>query len=217
MAERTIEDRLREEYFLLLPDIRRVLAELEAEVRYCLLPLSSTLNKYERLVVVSRVKECESALEALRRRQEGATFDTDRFETYSLDALNDLAGVRVLAFPRSRLIDADQSVHRRFSSWISDPIPSTKPGEEPLAFKYHGYCSASATVRGEIQVVPVLTGLFWEIEHSIIYKPSPELKGIEQSLAMQQRTNEVLSALRSFEDEFERTVQRDPLKNRNRT
>lgn len=216
MAERTIEDRLREEYFLLLPDIRRVLAELEAEVRYCLLPLSSTLNKYERLVVVSRVKECESALEALRRRQEGATFDTDRFETYSLGALNDLAGVRVLAFPRSRLIDADQSVHRRFSSWISDPVPSAKPGEEPLAFKYHGYCSASATVRGEIQVVPVLTGLFWEIEHSIIYKPSPELKGIEQSLEMQQRTNEVLSALRSFEDEFERLVQRDPLKKRNR-
>ncbi len=37
--ERTIEDRLREEYFELLPDIRRVAEHLEAEVRYCVLPI----------------------------------------------------------------------------------------------------------------------------------------------------------------------------------
>ena len=71
MAERSVEDRLREEYFLLLPDIRRILAELEAEVRYCLLPLSITLDKHERLAVSSRIKDFDSALEALRRRQEG--------------------------------------------------------------------------------------------------------------------------------------------------
>lgn len=41
MDKRTVEDRLREEYFLLLPDMRRTLAELEAEVRYSLLTLSS--------------------------------------------------------------------------------------------------------------------------------------------------------------------------------
>jgi ppGpp synthetase/RelA/SpoT-type nucleotidyltranferase len=49
-------------------------------------------------LVTSRVKECESALDSLRRRQEGATFDSGRPELYSLDKLNDLAGVRVLAF-----------------------------------------------------------------------------------------------------------------------
>jgi len=37
--ERTIEDRLRQEYFELLPDIRSVADHLEAEVRYCLLPI----------------------------------------------------------------------------------------------------------------------------------------------------------------------------------
>jgi hypothetical protein len=65
--ERTIEDRLREEYFDLLPAIRRVVDELEAEVRHCLLPISLRLNEYERLVVTCRVKECESALNSLRR------------------------------------------------------------------------------------------------------------------------------------------------------
>ena len=84
MAERTVEDRLREEYFDLLPGIRRVAEELEAEIRYCLLPISLELDRYERLVVSSRIKECESAVDALRRRQEGATFDRDQPQLYLL-------------------------------------------------------------------------------------------------------------------------------------
>jgi len=78
MADRTIEDRLREEYFALLPHIRRISGQLETEVRYHLLPISEQLNGYEQLVVKSRVKDCESALEKLRRRQEAKTFDLDR-------------------------------------------------------------------------------------------------------------------------------------------
>ncbi|WP_180538352.1 hypothetical protein [Nevskia soli] len=74
-SERTIEDRLREEYFDLLPDVRRVLDELEADVRHCLVPISIRLDKYEKLVVTSRIKECESALDSVRRRQESPIFD----------------------------------------------------------------------------------------------------------------------------------------------
>lgn len=99
MAERTVEDRLREEYFALLPDVRRVAEELETKVRHCLLPISSRLDRYERLVITSRIKECESALDALRRRQEFATFDRDRPERYTLHSLKDLAGIRVSVFP----------------------------------------------------------------------------------------------------------------------
>ncbi len=108
MAERSVEDQLRQEYFELLPEIRRVVDHLEAEVRHCVLPISLKLDEYERLVVTSRIKECESALDALRRRQEGATFDRDRPELYTLTSLNDLAGIRVLVFPRSRLREIDQ-------------------------------------------------------------------------------------------------------------
>ena len=84
---------MREEYFDLLPDIRRVGQQLEAEIRYHLLPVTKGLNKYERVVVTSRVKDCESALQKLPGKQEGATFDHDRPERYSLASLNDLAGV----------------------------------------------------------------------------------------------------------------------------
>ncbi len=112
--QRAIEDRLREEYSLLLPDIRRVTEQLEVEVRYCVLPILRTLNKYEHLVVKSRIKDCESAINSLGRRPladprtgerlgEGKTFDRDRPALYTLTSLKDLAGVRVLAFPTRRI------------------------------------------------------------------------------------------------------------------
>jgi hypothetical protein len=211
VAERTVEDRLRQEYFELLPEIRRVVEHLEAEVRHCVLPLSLKLDDYERLVVTSRVKECESALDALRRRQEGATFDRDRPELYTLSSLNDLAGVRVLAFPRSRLREIDQQLRERFPSWVPDPVPGPPANDEPLAFKCYGYCEASQTVRGEFQVVSILTGLFWEVEHSAIYKPTPRLKGIAGHYRMRERTLDVYRALQAFEEEFENLIRSDPL------
>lgn len=99
-ANRTVEDRLREEYFQLLPQIRRVAGQLESQINYHLLSIVNELEEYEQLLVKSRIKECESAVDALRRRQEGATFDNDGTTRYTLTSLNDLAGVRVLVFPR---------------------------------------------------------------------------------------------------------------------
>lgn len=166
--QRAVEDCLREEYFELLPEIRRVVEELEAEVRHCLLPMSRRLERYEQIVVKSRVKDCESAIDALRvRLLEGRTFDQDRPELYTLKNLNDLAGVRVLVFPRNHVVHTNQELRRRFPSWIYDPVPGYDKGP-PLAEKYHGYCDASGMIRGELQIVPMLTGLFWEVEHAAI-------------------------------------------------
>jgi ppGpp synthetase/RelA/SpoT-type nucleotidyltranferase len=200
-AERTIEDRLREEYFDLLPAIRRVAQQLEAEIRYHLLPISKKLNKYERLVVTSRVKDCESAVQKLHRGRgrEGATFDSDHPERYSLRSLKDLAGVRVMAFPPSRLMEIDSTLRKIFH-WKPDPI---KQDGEMLAFKYHGYCKANRTVRGEYQIVSMLTGLFWEVEHSAMYKPDPRLRGVARHVEMNRCRKDVLHALRAFEEEFE--------------
>jgi len=205
MADRTIEDRLREEYFDLLPDIRRVREQLEAEVRFHLLTISHSLRKHERLEVMSRIKECGSAVDALRRRQEGREFDSDRPEVYTLSALRDLAGVRILAFPGGRLTEIDQVLRLRFSSWHPDPV--LDENRDVLAYKYYGYCAeASRKVQGEYQVVPMLTGLFWQVEHSAIYKPDPKLKDVAKLPEMQQRTKEVQSALQKFGEEFERLV-----------
>jgi hypothetical protein len=205
MSERSIEDRLREEYFDLLPEIRRVAWQLEAEIRYSTLPILHTLNPFEQLVVRSRVKECESAIGSLRRREEGRTFDPDRSSEYSVLKLRDLAGVRVLAFPNRRLIEADQLLRERFPDWTSLPIKDKTGATQ--APKYYGVCpDASPRVRGEYQVVPMLLGLFWEVEHSAMYKPTPSLIGISRSREMKDLRDCAEKALLRFETEFERFV-----------
>jgi hypothetical protein len=71
-----------------------------------------------------------------------------------------------------------------------------------LAHKYYGYVDKRIRITAEYQIVPMLIGLFWEVEHSALYKPSPDLQGISSSLEMQRKKREVLRALQEFEDEF---------------
>lgn len=204
MSDRTVEDRLREEYSSALPDLLRICEHLKAQIHYLLLPTISRLSSFESIVVKSRVKEGKSAIDALRRRGVGGAFDRDTPERYSLLFLRDLVGVRVLAFPSNRVIEVDQILRSHFSSWTADSVMDKETGKT-LAFKYYGLClEASRTVVCEYQVASMLTGLFWEAEHSAIYKPAPKLKGIARSLTMQDRSSKVYGALKAFEDEFER-------------
>ena len=204
MPERTVEDRLREEYFELLPDIRRVAVQLEAEIKYGLLSISLRLEEHEQVVVTSRIKECESAVEALRRRQEGSAFNSDRPQDYTLTQLKDLAGVRVLVFPPSRLTEIDGMLRKQFGVWVADPVPGYDANDKPLAYKYYGrFEETSVNVSGEYQIVSMLIGRFWEVEHSAIYKPTPRFKPVARSLAMKERSKEVLQALGAFEEQFE--------------
>jgi hypothetical protein len=205
MPERTIEDRLREEFFNLLPDIRRVLWQLEAEIRFGTLQILHRLKPYEQLVVKSRVKECESAVKSLRRRQEGGTFDPEKPGHYSLLDLPDLAGVRVLVFPRSRLIEVDDALRTLFTDWISDPVLDDTGAV--LAPKYNGHFQdLIPKIQAEYQVVPMLIGLFWEVEHTAIYKPAPALKGKAESEPMERLNAGVVRALLDFEAEYEQIV-----------
>lgn len=203
MTTRSIEDRLREEYFDLLPKIRLIGQKLEAEVRYRLIPILNTLEPHQRFEVTSRIKECESAIASLRRRQEPSIFDEEQPEKYCLTQLKDLAGVRILAFPRGLIARIDKCIKRYFDSWNADHVPGYKEGDEKQALKYFGYCSPEGTIYAEIQIVPMLTGLFWKVEHEAIYKPKPEFKGIANPLEMKERTQDVLDALKAFEETFE--------------
>ncbi len=126
-------------------------------------------------------------------------------------SLNDLAGVRVLGFPRRLLEETHQILSDRFPAWEPDHVQSDETDNEPLALTYHGYCEASSKVQGEFQIVPMLTGLFWEVEHSAMYKPTPRLKGVAHSREMRQCRQEVQQALRAFEEDFDRLIKHDPL------
>lgn len=204
MNPRTIDDRLREEYFFLLPEVRKAKEQLEAEVRFNLVPILRSLNAHERFEVQSRIKECESAINALRRRQEASLFEDDQPEKYSLEQLRDLAGVRILVFPSGLLRRVDKKIRKNFHSWTADHVPGYSEGDDIQAFKYFGFLSSEDRITCEIQIVPMLTGLFWKVEHEAIYKPKPELKNISRSLEMRERTQEVLNSLKAFEKTFEK-------------
>lgn len=204
MNRRRVEDELREEYFMLLPSIKIVKEQLEAEVRYELLSILDSLLPHERYEIQTRVKECESAINALRRRQEGNLFDDDDPEKYSLKELKDLAGVRILAFPRGLVERINSCLKEYLITWTSDHVPSYNDNDEPQALKYYGICNTNIDLYSEVQIVPMLTGLFWKVEHEAIYKPKPEYKNISDSFEMQEKTQEVLNALKAFEITFEK-------------
>ncbi len=205
MPERTVEDLLRAEYFSLLPEIRKVAWQLETEIRYNTLRILQSLNHYEQLLVQSRVKECESAIKALQRRQEGRVFNPERPGDYSLLKLPDLAGVRVLVFPRSRMTEVDRCLTECFTGWTPNPVPGEAGAT--LAPKYNGFCrDVSSKIRAEYQVVPLLVGLFWQVEHSAMYKPDPSLMGIANSSEMKLLKAGVEDALLRFETGFESFV-----------
>jgi len=209
MPQRLPEDRLREEYFHLLPEIRRVLWQLEAEIRYITLPILHQLKSYEQLVIKSRVKECESALKTLKtlgskdpiEKNEGRVLDPEQSANRSILNLPDLAGVRVLVFPNSRLVEVDKVLRDRFDDWTYNPQKDDHGAV--LAPMYYGYCeNASSKVRGEYQVVPMLLGLFWEVEHSAMYK----FKAVSEFEEMKIHRARVESALSGFESGIERFV-----------
>ncbi len=200
MPLRTVEDRLREQYFDLLPEIRRIVDEIDARVRYALLPISQNLSGHERLVVNSRIKSCESSIDKLRRQQhEGGTFDPSAIDDYTLLALKDLAAVRIMAFPRTRITEIEHVLRGQIlKSWAPEPFR-----EGPaVGFKFVGTCSPNSAVRAEYQIVPLLTGLFWEVEHAAIYKPAVVLRGTTTTPTMKRKANEVLLALQEFEAAF---------------
>lgn len=211
MPDRRVHHRLREEYFDLLPEIRRVAWHLETEIRHLLLPIQDVLEDYERVTVKSRIKECDSALRSLERRQEGNVFDPDKVDEYSILRLQDLAGVRILAFPRSRLLEADRLLRdcESFSAWT--PKPLTYGTDQASIPKYFGYCKGvSENIYAEYQIVPMLIGLFWEVEHAAMYKPTGSAKGIDRDERMKRLRTDVETSLSRFDAEFETFVQSNP-------
>jgi ppGpp synthetase/RelA/SpoT-type nucleotidyltranferase len=212
LNERTIDDQLREEYFALLPEMIKTAEHLKTQVQFSILQITQELKSHESVVVKSRVKECTSAIESLRRRHadQGAIFDPDHPENYTLRSLHDLVGIRVLVFPASRALEVDFHLRSHFNDWTSDPVIDKETGQQ-LAMKYYGtYDASRSSLICEYQIVSTLIGLFWEVEHAAIYKPAPSLKRLEP--VMREQTSAVNSALKAFEDEFERQLRKVGLK-----
>ncbi len=213
MAERSIEDGLREEYFELLPAMTRVAQSFTTEIECLLRLFRRDLAPHESVVVKTRIKDCRSAIDKLRRqvnpedpaekRNLGGVFDPDQPEKYSLLLLRDLVGVRILVFPPKRAEQVDRALRSKFQRWQPDPILDR--GKQ-LAFKYNGLRSRDGVrIPCEYQIVSALIGMFWEVEHSALYKQTPSLKGIGP--VMRDQKQAVYDALLGFESKFDRQIE----------
>jgi hypothetical protein len=214
MANRSIEDRLREQYFDLLPSLAKAAESFKTHLQYSLLDVARSLTAYENMQVKVRVKDCASSIDKLRqinpmdptaRRNPGAVFDRDMPEKYDLLLLRDLVGARILVFPSVRAGEVDGILRAKYPDWMADPIGD---GDQQLALKYNGHSEESAGLRVpcEYQIVSTLIGLFWEVEHAAIYKQTPQFKGLTD--LMQNQRLAVYKALKAFEDEFELQINR---------
>src|SRR5260370_37238084 len=112
-----IVDKLRDEYFEILPEIQLAAQELETRIKCALLPLMKKLKSPARVEVKVRVKDCESAIKKLRKKNEDI-FDPQG--NYSLLDLDDLAGARVLTFMGDTMVTADKLLKDEFKDWKAD-------------------------------------------------------------------------------------------------
>jgi hypothetical protein len=105
---------------------------------------------------------------------------------YTLTGLPDLAGVRVSAFPKSRLEEVHRIIRDEYGEWTPDPV-RTVATSRVLAWKYHGYTPAGPRVRAELQgnlfrlhdltiMHPELTGL-WNGDRISIRSPAHYVNG----------------------------------------
>ena len=165
---------LREEYIKLLPQAKKTIEFLTTTVNHLLKDIYLKLGPEEQIQCKSRIKSQESSIAALARRQEGQIFDPAK--QYSLSNLPDFVGLRILVFPNPRISEIQNSLQDLLKNWKSDPVR-----DMDTVHKYFGHLPEPeiSEISCEVQIVPMLIGLFWQVEHSTLYKPSPRIKNLE--------------------------------------
>lgn len=200
-----VEDYLREEYYGLRRELIKMMTSLETQIRWYLRDIIFNLKKHERIEIKTRIKDCESAIGTLKKDIEFNTFENDP-NKYKLTNLKDLVGIQIRVFPRHLILDVNTILIDKFPSWLSNHTYS-EDKTDILAHKYYGLIdNINNNVRCEIQIVPMLVGLFWEVEHFAYYKPYPELINIKKNLEMQQIVQEIGNKFKEFDEVFERIL-----------
>lgn len=190
-----IENDLRNEYIQLKPSLLKIHRLLEAQIGWYLKDLIYTLENYQRIEVKYRIKDCESAIASLKSKQQ---FGFDEERKYTLRNLKDLVGARILVFPSTLITEVNKEILSKFPSWNTDH--DSHGGT--IVWKYDGHLE-NQIVRSEIQIVSMLTGLFWEVEHFTLYKPHSAYRGIKKDPKMMRLYEEALNKLSEYETAFE--------------
>lgn len=194
--------RLRREYDIILPQLKKIESFLVTTVAFQLKSIIFDLHEHERIDIKSRIKTFESSISKLGYTKRGRNHEGSRKSGFpikddkiSLSDITDLVGLRILVFP-SHKISIMSNLLVGLYPWASD--------ENFLyGLQYQGKIEENENIGCEIQIVPMLLGHYLEIEHFVLYKPCPLYKRINEDCSeIRQLHKEICDKLTDFEQKF---------------
>lgn len=205
-TQRDIEVRLLSEYFIKRPIYEKIIAVASAIIEHALIQLRLEKKPWERIEVVARLKDFNSALNKLRERKEGNILEPSA----SFNILNDMAGLKIKVFPNDYLRRVEDIIISLFPSAEADHEPTNIDSDygNVIRLKYFVTLDTAYKIntKFEIQIVPFILDAFMDIEHDIIYKPDPRLPKKQLSSLMKDQTAIVIPSLRVWSKEFSRIL-----------
>lgn len=208
-----LRQKLLDEYYKKYPIYEKIISIAKAKIEHQLIDLKAKKKPWERIEVLSRVKDFESAYEKLRRKSEGNFIKPSA----SFDEIVDMAALKIRVFPNNLLKPVEECIKKLFPGSKTDHKPERSGEDEkdyydnvmqlqfltPLEKKYEIKNSF------EIQIVPFMLDAFMDIEHDIVYKPKLGISKTVSSL-MRGQTNGLVAPLRNWPKEFSGYLKKYP-------
>lgn len=200
-----IESQLQLEYLKIANKLYKAQEYIEIEIKHTIKTQLLKAVHANKILISSRVKDCNSAIISLKKKEEGRVFRDNK--QYSITQLNDLIGIRVSVFPltllelvKTPLLDyLDSNFEKQFQT-------DHTTIEKYDIYKYRGIHNQFSEFKCEIQLIPMLISKFWDIEHDVFYKPASP----HDAPPMKDAYYAVINSLYNFERTYEESRYKTP-------
>ena len=183
-----IEKWIQEEYKNLRPALNKLRKKVKKEIRTCLSDFTQSLEPWQRIEIRSRIKECNSAIDSLRKRN-----------FHTLNDLVDLVGIRIVVFPASLAEKVEGVLIDYFKTLVPDHYFYAK---NEIAFrKYNGLTDDTTKIKCEIQIMPEILYSLVEVEHDFFYKVP------DKNLSNENEFHEIVKRLLAYDRALEQDME----------
>lgn len=159
---------LRSEYDNQINKMNGLLDYYKTEIEYLIRELKLNCKKFEKIEFSSRIKTFESCITKLKKKNEANVLT----EEAKLSEVKDLIGIRMLVFPNDYIEVIKRLIMRKHNKFTIEEIDEDKKKEcDFIKFFVYFNIEKFNHILVEIQILPYLLGKYWDIEHSLIYKP----------------------------------------------
>ena len=189
MTQEDLKNRLKLEYIDLFKEMKRIQNRLVLNLNCIIKNVINNLKEYEKIIVESRIKTCESSIQKIITKYEGNVINYNDYSKIKIKDLKDLIGLRISVFPSNYINVIEDLIKSQFLTWEYDPISLDNENKEIIIKKYQGKEHKDDNIYCEIQIVSMLYNSFLNIEHDTFYKPLEDLKNIGNSLEMRKFKN----------------------------